>query len=119
TFHTFWARSAVRDVGKALGLSPDAVEIFSTRLAGFVRADQITEAFEKYAELRSFQNHAGRFQLLFVLCSRIAGFPRHIGTHSSGVVISRVPLSTIAPLQPSARGLTQIWTLDKDDAEEV
>lgn len=55
----------------------------------------------------------------FSLCKKVAGFLRHIGTHSSGIVISRVPLDTIAPLQPSARGLTQIWTLDKDDAEDV
>ena len=119
TFHTYWARSAVRDVGKAMGLPKDAVEILSDRLAGFVRADQIEEAFDRYAELKPFHKYKERFRLLFLLCSRLAGFPRHIGTHSSGVVISRVPLSTIAPLQPSARGLTQIWTLDKDDAEAV
>ncbi|MCW3099657.1 MAG: polymerase alpha subunit [Chthonomonadaceae bacterium] len=119
TFHTYWARSAVRDVGKAMNLPKDSLEILSDRLSGFVRADQIEDAFERYAELRPFQKYKERFRLLFLLCSRIAGFPRHIGTHSSGVVISRVPLSTIAPLQPSARGLTQIWTLDKDDAEAV
>ena len=60
-----------------------------------------------------------RFKLLFELCGRIAGFPRHMGTHSSGIVISNAPLCTIAPLTPSARGITQIWTLDKDDAELV
>src|SRR5207302_10649295 len=47
------------------------------------------------------------------------GFPRHIGTHSSGIVISHLPLATIAPIQPSARGITQIWELDKDDAETI
>ena len=119
TFHTYWARSAVRDVGKALGLSSDALEILSNRLSGFVRANHIEEAFERYAELRPFRGQMERFRLLLLLCARIAGFPRHLGSHSSGMVISRVPLTTIAPLLPSARGLTQIWMLDKDDAETV
>ena len=60
-----------------------------------------------------------RFQVLFALCGQIANFPRHLGSHSSGIVIGRVPLDTIAPLSPSARGVVPIWTLDKDDCEEV
>src|SRR5207253_2185706 len=83
------------------------------------QADQIDQAFEQFAELTPFTQYKERFRLLFTLCARIAGFPRHLGTHSSGIVISRVPLATLAPLVPSARGLTQIWTLDKDDAEEL
>lgn len=119
TFHTFWARSAVRDIGKALSIPPDALAALSKHLHSFIRADQIEMAFEMYAELRNFTHLKERFQLLFTLCSRIAGYPRHLGTHSSGIVISRVPLATLAPLTPSARGLTQIWTLDKDDAELI
>ncbi|HSV72491.1 MAG TPA: DNA polymerase III subunit alpha, partial [Chthonomonadales bacterium] len=117
TFHTFWAKSAVRDVGKALGLPQDALTFFSDHVQHNVRADRLDQAFERYAELRPHAALRDRFQLLFDLCGRIAGFPRHIGTHSSGVVISRAPLSTVAPLQPSARGVMRIWTLDKDDAE--
>jgi error-prone DNA polymerase len=119
TFHTFWSRSAVRDVGKALSIPPDALNMLSKHLSSFIRADQIDMAFEKYAEFRTYGHLKERFRLLFTLCSRIAGFPRHLGTHSSGIVISRVPLATLAPLTPSARGLTQIWTLDKDDAEAI
>lgn len=119
TFHTFWARSAVRDIGKALSIPPDALSVLSKRLHSFIRADDIDAAFDKYAEFRNFSHLKERFQLLFTLCARIAGYPRHLGTHSSGIVISRVPLCTLAPLSPSARGLTQIWTLDKDDAEEI
>src|SRR5207247_10904873 len=60
-----------------------------------------------------------RFKRRFAGAAQIAGFPRHLGTHSSGIVISRLPLAQIAPLQPSARGITQIWELDKDDAEAI
>jgi error-prone DNA polymerase len=119
TFHTFWARSAVRDIGKALGLPPDALEVLSKNLSHFVQANKIEDAFGRLPELREHGHLLERFKLLFSLCGRISGFPRHLGTHSSGIVISRRPLAEIAPLQPSARGITQIWTLDKDDAEEV
>lgn len=119
TFYTFWARSAVRDVGKVLDLPAEAVDFLAKRLHHSVRANAIEAAFDRFAELKPHRHLRGRFRLLFDLCGRIAGFPRHIGTHSSGVVISAVPLATIAPLQPSARGIAEIWTLDKDDAEEV
>lgn len=119
TFYTFWARSAVRNIGKALDLPPDAVDFLARRLHFSVRADRIEAAFDRYAELRPHQHLIERFRMLLDLCRRISGFPRHIGTHSSGIVISAVPLNTIAPLQPSARGISEIWTLDKDDAEEV
>lgn len=118
-FFTFWARSAVRDIGKVLDLPPDAVDFLAKRLHHSVRADRIEAAFDRFAELKPHRHLIERFRLLFDLCGRIAGFPRHIGTHSSGIVISAAPLNTIAPLQPSARGITEIWTLDKDDAEEV
>ena len=119
TFHTYWAKGAVRDIGKALSIPPDALEWLSDNLSGFIDADRIEEAFTRYAELRPHAAIKDRFKLLFQCASKIAGFPRHIGTHSSGIVISRLPLADIAPLQPSARGITQIWELDKDDAESI
>ena len=118
-FHTYWGKGAIRDVGKALALPAEALSWLSDNMSGFVDARKLEEAFGKYPELRPHQAMKDRFALLFQLCSRVAGFPRHIGTHSSGIVVSRVPLATIAPLQPSARGITQIWELDKDDAEEI
>ncbi|MDE2126257.1 MAG: DNA polymerase III subunit alpha [Armatimonadetes bacterium] len=119
TFHTYRSKSAVRDMGKALALPAQALEWFSGHLSSFIHADELHAAFEKQPELREYAGLRNRFDLLFRLCARIADFPRHIGTHSSGIVISRVPLSQIAPLRPSARGVTQIWELDKDDAEAV
>jgi error-prone DNA polymerase len=119
TFHTYWAKGAVRDIGKALSIPPDALEWLSDNLSGFIDADRLEEAFTRYAELRPHAAIRDRFKLLFQCAAKIAGFPRHIGTHSSGIVISRLPLADIAPLQPSARGITQIWELDKDDAESI
>ena len=119
TFFTFHARSAVRDVGKVLGLPSDLIDSFAERLHGNLSAANIESAFEKHAELRDQKHLIGRFKLLMALCARISGLPRHIGTHSSGVLISRIPLVDVAPTIPSAKGLLTILTLDKDDIETV
>ncbi len=119
TFHTYNAKGAIRDLGKVLSIPAEMLSWASHHMSGFMHAGQLDEAFSRYAELRPHAAMKERFKLLARVCSRIAGFPRHIGTHSSGIVISRVPLAEIAPLQPSARGITQIWELDKDDAEAI
>jgi error-prone DNA polymerase len=119
TFFTFHARSAVRDVGKAIGLPSDVIDFFAERLHWKMSAGNIEAAFEKYAELKDQKHLIGRFQKLMSLCARIAGLPRHIGTHSSGVMISRIPLVNVAAMIPSAKGLLPILTLDKNDIEEI
>jgi len=117
TFYTYSAKSAIRDLGKVLSVPEEMLNWASRNMSGFMNAGQLEEAFSRFAELRPHAAMKERFALLARVCARIAGFPRHIGTHSSGIVISRVPLAEIAPLRPSARGITQIWELDKDDAE--
>lgn len=119
TFNTYWGRSAARDVGKALAMPRDVLAFCSKHFSGFIGADSLDDAFNSYAELKPHAHLKPRFQALFSLCNKIAGFPRHIGSHSSGVVISRTPLENIAPLQPAASGILPIWTLDKDDSEAL
>lgn len=119
TFHTFKARSAVRDVGKVMGLPAEVLEWFSDHLNGYSSADALEEAFNTKAELRDYAGVADKFAEIFDLCGRIAGYPRHLGSHSSGVIIGKVPLNTLAPVSPSARGVMPIMMLDKDDIEEI
>src|SRR5690606_15808066 len=59
-----------------------------------------------------------RYQLLFELAAQVAGFPRHIGTHLGGLVLSREPLARVAPLERAAKGVT-ILSVDKDDVEAL
>jgi error-prone DNA polymerase len=118
-FSTYRAKAAARDIGKALVLPADALSWLSDHLSHFTRPDRLLESFDTLPELKPWAPMREQFRLLFALCRRVANFPRHIGTHSSGVVISRLPLTAIAPVRPSARGLVRIWELDKDDAEAV
>lgn len=119
TYATYWAKGALRDIGKALALPPEALAWFTAHISSFMRADTLMDAFERNAELRPYRTLADRFQMLFRLCGQIAGHPRHLGSHSSGLVIGGMPLSQINVLTPSARGVVPIIMLDKDDVEDA
>ena len=119
TFHRYQAKGALRDIGKALALPEDALRWFSQYMNGFISADRVRNAFDTVAELKPYAGRREQFTLLFDLCKKIADFPRHMGSHSSGVVISRQPLWRLAGISPSARGILPIAMLDKDDIEEM
>ncbi|MGS0746647.1 DNA polymerase III subunit alpha [Syntrophomonas erecta subsp. sporosyntropha] len=117
TYHTFMARSAIRDIGKVLGFNPQELDTI-TKTIPFTYADNIRKALQHLPELRESPLKESRFQLLLDVCEKIAGFPRFLGTHLGGIVISDGPLSDLTPLQYSASG-TVITQFDKDDVEEL
>lgn len=117
TFNTFKARSAVRDVGKVMGISKTDLDRLAKRLP-HVYADEIETAIEKYPELHKGDIAFNEYSRLFEICHALAGLPRHIGTHLGGIVVSRLPLAEVSPLQVSAGG-DVIIQFDKDDIEEI
>ena len=117
TFNTFLARSAVRDVGKALGIPEPEIDRLAKRLP-HIPADGVRAAFSRYPELRDSGIQPHRFELLLDLVHQMAGLPRHIGTHLGGLVISGEPLTCVTPLQMSAKGVP-ITQFDKDSIEEL
>lgn len=119
TYAAYWAKGAIRDIGKALALPPAALAWFTKHISGFTSAAGIADAFENLTELKDYASYGERFALLFELCGRIAGHPRHLGSHSSGLVISGTSLTDLNALSPSARGVLPIVMLDKDDVEDA
>lgn len=118
TYNTFRARSALRDLGKALGLEEKEIGALAKRLPAFSQADQIRPLLAKLPELRISGLERERFALLLSLCEKVAGFPRFLGTHLGGLVISREPLADLTPLQMAAKGMV-ITQFDKEDVEEM
>ncbi|MGE5380490.1 MAG: DNA polymerase III subunit alpha, partial [Methylocystaceae bacterium] len=117
TYNTFQARSALRDIGKALGLSEEEVGALAKKMP-WVHADGIRRVMEHLPELRNSNIKSRKFELLLDLCEKVAGFPRFLGTHLGGLVISREPLIDITPLQTAAKGMV-ITQFDKDDVEAL
>ncbi|MGI5920511.1 MAG: DNA polymerase III subunit alpha [Syntrophomonadaceae bacterium] len=117
TYNTFRARSAVRDVGKALGFPEQEINPIAKQLPSTF-ADNIRGVVDKLPELKESPLKEERFQLLLDICAKIAGFPRFLGTHLGGMVISDSPLNMLTPLQHSALGPI-ITQFDKDDVEDL
>lgn len=117
TYNTFKARSAWRDLGKAMGFLPEELDSIG-KILPHIHADHIRQAAENLPELRNSPILSPRYRTLLDLCEKVAGFPRFIGTHLGGVVVSSVPLAEIAPLQPAAKGVT-IIQLDKEFVEDA
>ncbi len=99
---TYRTRSAIRDVGKALGLTPEQV-------------DAVAREYDAREEL---PEEAGP-DLLFTLCRRIANFPRHLGIHSGGMLITRDPLVCVAPVEWATMRDRTVVQWDKDDLQEL
>ena len=117
TYNTFRARSAWRDLGKALGFPPETLDSIG-KILPHIPADCIRQAAENLPELKNSPILSPRYRQLLDLCEQVAGFPRFIGTHLGGVVVSSKPLAEIAPLQPAAKNVT-IIQLDKEFVEDA
>jgi error-prone DNA polymerase len=117
TVYTLHARSAVRELGKALDFPPEDLDRFAKALP-HTGAGRIRAALEKLPELRDSQIPAAKFATLLDLCEKVAGFPRHLSVHLGGMVVSRERLDELVPLEWSTKGVI-VTQWDKDDVEEV
>ena len=104
TLVTFRARSAVRDVGRALGLPPALLE----RLVGALDvndpqsvAPQSVTASPPLQAVVGADLDSPLFQHLLRLVPQLDGLPRHLGIHNGGMVLSGPALSTLIPLELS------------------
>lgn len=98
----YCSRGIVREVGKAMGLSDEAVSFLAKRMHGGVAPDQIEAALDKKPELRAAGIDRERFRWVFRLAERLMDLPRNMRCHSSGVVVSSTPIMDTVPLQWSA-----------------
>ena len=76
------------------------------------------QAFKSLPELRSLDIPEKRLKTLIEIAGRLSGFPRFLGTHLGGVVISENPVTWLSPLECSAKGV-KILQFDKDDVEDL
>jgi DNA polymerase-3 subunit alpha len=103
TFGTLGAKAAIRDVGRAHGLSyTDTNRV--ARLIPSTLHITLDDAIEQTPELREVVDGDTRVKRLFETARQLEGVARHASTHAAGVVISRDPLSDHVPLQRPSRG---------------
>lgn len=115
TVISYRTRSALRDVGKALGLSLDQISRLTQTLAWWDRkqdmADRLVEAGFDPANIRLRQ--------LMHFTELLRGFPRHLSQHVGGFVIARGKLARMVPIQNAAMKDRSVIEWDKDDLEAL
>jgi error-prone DNA polymerase len=112
---TYRPRSAVRDVGKALGLSLDCVDRLAKNLDSYRRVEDLT-AHVQEAGLDPNSLAARR---LIQLAGEIQGFPRHLSQHVGGFVITRGLLSELVPIENAAMPERTVIQWDKEDLDAL
>jgi error-prone DNA polymerase len=115
---TWRTRLAVREMGKVLGLPPDALDRIARTLSSL-------EHREDLDELGEMLRHAGvdarapRVAMLLDLARRVQGLPRHLGQHTGGVVIAAGRLDEVVPIEPAAMPGRRVVQWDKDDCADL
>ncbi|MCZ6849076.1 MAG: error-prone DNA polymerase [Alphaproteobacteria bacterium] len=108
-------RSALRDVGKALGLSQDTVTALSKTVWGrSSRGLEATQAREAGLDLKD-----PTVAQVIALSRQLIGFPRHLSQHVGGFVITRGPLSELVPIENAAMAGRTVIEWDKDDLDAL
>ncbi|MCT2530844.1 error-prone DNA polymerase [SAR92 clade bacterium H921] len=113
TVITYRPRSAIRDVGKALGLDPLFVEQLSQSLSWWDRSSDLQAQFEKAGARGHMAEH------FYNLLQEILGFPRHLSQHVGGFIITRSPISTLVPVENASMPERTVIQWDKEDIEAL
>lgn len=112
---TYRGRSSVRDVGKALGFSLEQVDRLAKLLDHYSDSEEIIERVKE----SGLNLDSKRVNLLMELCKEIENFPRHLGIHNGGIVITARPLSEIVPIENATMPDRTVIQWDKDDTGDV
>ena len=108
-------RSALRDVGKALGFEAAFIEKLARQARGWERSRGLPELFSACGAdptapaLRRYQ----------ALVTQLLGVPRHLSQHVGGFVISRGPLAELVPVENASMTERTVIQWDKDDLEAL
>ena len=107
------SRSALRDVGKALGFSETALD----RVAKFLSSYEAVEPpmFQRMGLDPSEERHS----LLLRLTNEILDFPRHLSIHPGGFLLGHEPVHDIVPIENATMPERTVIQWDKNDLEDL
>jgi len=115
TVISYRGRSAIREVGKAFGLSEDTIGALSSSIwgggGGAVSQDAVKRS--------GLDPQSRRMQQIAALAREIIGFPRHLSQHVGGFVITRSRLDEVMPIGNGAMPERTFVEWDKDDLDAL
>ncbi len=110
TFGTMAARAAVRDVGRAMGVSYQSVD----QVAKLIPNDlgmTIEKALSRQKELKSLYDTNNDVKKLIDNAEKLEGMPRHASIHAAGVVITKETVDSYVPLQKNDESIVTQFTM--------
>lgn len=114
TVVSYRRKSAIRDIGKALGLDLPVIESLLSQLDWRDKLDPWREQLKRLCQARG-----GVWPHFLALVDSLIGFPRHLSQHVGGFVISQVPLDNLVPQENAAMEGRTVIQWDKDDLESL
>ena len=117
-FPTYRMRSAIRDVGKVLGLPAAELDRLAKRAGPYGDAGEVAAEIARSPQAADRVDARG-WRELAEISAQLAGFPRHMSQHVGGMVISSEPLIDCVPCQPSAWPNRYLCHWDKDSIDDA
>jgi error-prone DNA polymerase len=108
-------KSALREVGKAFGLSLDQVDRLAMTITGWDAASGVQAHLAEVG----LDQASRELQQVVALASALHGFPRHLSIHVGGFVLSARPLDEVAPVEPGRMPGRTVIPWDKDDIDAL
>ena len=113
TVITYQSRSAIRDIGKALGFEDAVLDHLSKAIYWW------GENLEEQLADAQIDRTDPKVKLLVELAGQLIGFPRHLSQHVGGFVISQGPLTHLVPIENAAMADRTIIQWEKNDLEAL
>lgn len=113
--HTYRPKGALRDIGKALGLSLDQVDRLAKAMTWWDGRKIIPQRLEE----AGFDPENPVMAQLAELTREVIGFPRHLSQHSGGFVIASDRLDRLVPIENAAMVDRTVIQWDKDDLDAL
>jgi DNA polymerase-3 subunit alpha len=110
TFGTMAAKGAVRDVGRALGMSYASVDKVA-KLIPFAINMTLDKALESSSELKRLYSNDLQIKLLIDTAKKVEGMPRNASTHAAGVVITKDEVDEYVPLAKNDDNVVTQYTM--------
>jgi error-prone DNA polymerase len=111
----FRARGAIREVGKALGLSEDTTAALAGQIWGWSKEG----VGERHAEALNLDSGDPKLAMALDLARELIGTPRHLSQHPGGFVLTRDRLGELVPVEPAAMPDRWVIEWEKADIEEL
>ncbi len=112
-------KSALRDVAKAFGFSLPIVERIVRAFSNWPPSDESANSTKQRFAQAKLDGSAERVHKCLELSAELEGFPRHLGIHVGGFVLSSAPLYEVAPVEPARMVDRTVIPWDKDDLDTL